>query len=104
LTSLAVGSRIISRFDLIIAFRKIGTVDRLLELVDFIEDAEEAYRDPFANERRFEQLFPEVTSQISLWMQGYEKNPESALAILAFLEKYFEVNHAIATAIRELCS
>jgi len=36
-------------------------------------------------------------------MQGYEKNCESAMAILTFLEKYFEVNEALAKAIRELC-
>jgi hypothetical protein len=36
-------------------------------------------------------------------MQGYERNRESTLAILAFLEQQFEVNDAIAEAIRGLC-
>ena len=79
-------------------------VDRLLELIEYVENAEEVQRDPFVNERRFEQRFPTVASQISTCMQGYEKNPESALAILVFLETHFEVNHAIAKAIRELCN
>jgi len=78
-------------------------VDRLLELVEYIKPANEAHRDPFVNERRFEQRFPDLDSQVSTWMQGYEKNCESALAILEFLEDYFEVNEAIAKAIRELC-
>jgi len=78
-------------------------VDRLLELVEGIEPANEAYRDPFVNERRFEQRFPALTSQISTWMQGYERNCESALAILAFLEEHFEVNESLARSIRELC-
>jgi lincosamide nucleotidyltransferase B/F len=78
-------------------------VDRLLELVEYVESANETFRDPFVNERRFEQRFPVLTSQVNTWMQGYEKNCESALAMLEFLEDYFEVNEAIAKAIRELC-
>ena len=78
-------------------------VDRLLELVEYVESANETFRDPFVNERRFEQRFPALTSQVNTWMQGYEKNCESALAMLEFLEDYFEANEAIAKAIRELC-
>jgi hypothetical protein len=77
-------------------------VDRLLELAEYVESANEAHRDPFVNERRFEQRFPSLIPQLSTWTQGYEKNGESALAILAFLERHFEVNEAIAEAIREL--
>jgi hypothetical protein len=36
-------------------------------------------------------------------MQGYERSRESALAILAFLERRFEVNAAMAAAVRALC-
>jgi hypothetical protein len=35
-------------------------------------------------------------------MQGYDRSPESAAAILAFLEQHWEVNPAIARAIRAL--
>ena len=38
------------------------------------------------------------------WTQGYARNCESALAILSFLERNFEVNNAMADAVRELCS
>ena len=78
-------------------------VDRLLELVEHFEPADKVHRDPFVNERRFEQRFPALTSQISTWMRGYERNCVSALAILAFLEEHFEVNESLARAIRELC-
>jgi lincosamide nucleotidyltransferase B/F len=78
-------------------------VDRLLELVESIESAKDVHRDPFVNERRFEGRFPDLGSQISSWMQGYEKNRESAFAILVFLEEHFQVNQAIGKAIRELC-
>jgi lincosamide nucleotidyltransferase B/F len=79
-------------------------VDRMLELVEYVEPANEIHRDPFVNERRFEQRFPNLASQVSTWMQGYEKNRESALASLAFLEKHFEINEALAKVIRELCN
>jgi hypothetical protein len=36
-------------------------------------------------------------------MQGYERSPQSAQAILDFLENHFPVNPAIAQAIRALC-
>ena len=78
-------------------------VDRMLELVEYVEPANETYRDPFVNERRFEQRFPNLASQVSTWMQGYEKNRESAVASLDFLEKHFEINEVLAKTIRELC-
>jgi hypothetical protein len=37
-------------------------------------------------------------------MQGYEKNCDSALAILSFLEEHFEVSGSLAKAIRNLCN
>jgi hypothetical protein len=77
-------------------------VDRVLELVEYIDEAKEIHRDPFVNERRFEQRFPKLATQISTWMQGYDKNRESALAILTFLEEDFEVDEAIASAIRDI--
>lgn len=79
-------------------------VDRILDLADQVETAQPGRRDPFTNERRFEQRYPGLASQAAAWMQGYERNRESALAILAFLEQHFEVNGAIAASIRELCA
>ena len=67
------------------------------------KEAQPELRDKFAPERRFEQRYPEVTHYVHQWMQGYERNRESTLAILTFLEKQYEVNNAIAQAIRELC-
>ncbi len=78
-------------------------VDRLLELADEIEAAQPVFRDEFANERRFEARHPGLARQTAAWMQGYDRNRESALAILTFLEQHFEVDRAIAAAIREFC-
>jgi hypothetical protein len=78
-------------------------VDRLVELVEYIKTANEVPRDPFVNERRIEQRYPNLTPEFSMWMQGYEKNSESALAVVRFLEEHFEINKTISKAIRELC-
>jgi lincosamide nucleotidyltransferase len=79
-------------------------VDRLLELSEYIEPEQDVTRDIFANERRFEARHPAIADEMSFWLQGYERNRESALAILSFLESHFEVNEAMANAIRELCA
>ena len=78
-------------------------VDRLLELAKYIEPGQIVTSDIFANERRFEARHPSIARELSSWMQGYERNRESALAILSFLERHVEVNEAIANAIRKLC-
>jgi len=78
-------------------------VDRLLELSEHIEPEQNVTRDIFANERRFEARHPSIARELPSWTQGYERNRESALAILSFLEGNFEVNKAMANAIRELC-
>lgn len=76
-------------------------VDRVMELAEVIEPAQRSHRDPFAHERRFEQRHPALAREAATWMQGYDRNRESALAILAFLEKHFAVDRAMARAIRE---
>jgi lincosamide nucleotidyltransferase B/F len=78
-------------------------VDRLLELVEYLEESQPVKQDKFALERRFEQRFPGTASQLPGWMQGYDRNRESALEMLDFLEKHFAVNDSIANAIRRLC-
>jgi hypothetical protein len=76
-------------------------VDRLMTLAEVIEPAQPGPRDPFAQERRFEQRHPALAREAAAWMQGYARNRESALAILAFLEKHFSVDAAMGKAIRE---
>ena len=105
LTNLYVGMGRDKRGEKLSAMRFIQgyAVDRLLELAENMEMSQPATRDAFANERRFEKRFPAVAGQMSSWLQGYDRNRESALAILSFLEENFEVNEAMANAIRELC-
>ena len=104
LTNIYVGLQRDQRGEKLSAMRFIQgyAVDKLVELVEYIETPQKAHRDPFVNERRFEQRYPNVVPKLVTWTQGYEKNRESALAILEFLERHFDVSEAMAKEIRVL--
>jgi hypothetical protein len=103
LTNLYVGLSRLRRGETLSAARFIQgyAVDRVLDLAPNIERAALAAKDNFAPERRFEQRFPGVAQALPSFVQGYEHSRESAQAILAFLEQHFDVNPAMAAAIRE---
>ncbi|MCX7784449.1 MAG: hypothetical protein N2318_12510 [Meiothermus sp.] len=77
-------------------------LDRVLDLAEWVETETPYFKDPFGIERRFERRFPAVSERLPHFAQGYERTPESSLAILEFLEQHFEVNAAIAREIRTL--
>lgn len=83
---------------------QVYAVDRLLELTTKLETATPVARDIFAIERRYERRYPVGAQALPEFIQGYKRNVESALAILAFLESHVEVNPAMKRAIEELCS
>lgn len=78
-------------------------VDRVLDLAALVEEEQPACPDPFAQERRFERRFPQTAVYLPQFIQGYGKSPESARAILHFLDDHFELNPALKQAIEELC-
>jgi lincosamide nucleotidyltransferase B/F len=78
-------------------------VDRVVELTSLVEPERAVAADLFTPERRYEQRFPQTAQHLALFVQGYERSRESALAILAFLEQHFAVNAQIGRRIRELC-
>ena len=106
LTNLYVGMGRDKRGEKLSAMRFIQgyAVDRLLELAEHIEPEQNMTRDIFANERRIEARHPVIARELPSWLPGYQHNREAALAILAFVESHFEVNAALASAIRELCA
>jgi lincosamide nucleotidyltransferase B/F len=106
LTNLYVGLCRNSRGEKLSAMRfiQVYAVDRLLELSEKIEPEALAVRDAFAPERRYEQRHPGIAVALPGSCQGYERNVESAKAILTFLDSHFEVNPAMKQAIMELCT
>jgi len=104
LTNLYVGLERYHRGERLSALRFIQgyAIDRILELAHLVETEKSAHRDPFGDERRFEQRFPTVSSELPRFMQGYDRSPESALAILDFLGRHFAVDPAMKQAIVKL--
>ncbi len=106
LTNLYVGMGRFRRGEKLSAARFIQNyaVDQVLNLASHTESVGPALVDAYNIERRFEQRFPLTAAHLASFIQGYERSPESALAILEFLEAYFDVNAAIAAQIRTLCA
>ncbi len=77
-------------------------VDRVMDLMARVETAAPGYRDAFATERRVEARYPIETQHLPQMVQGYDRSVESAAAILTWLEQHFEINAALARAIRDL--
>jgi hypothetical protein len=105
LTNLYVGLGRFRRGEKLSAARLVqgAAVDRILALAASVEPEKAAGRDPFAPERRAEQRFPVTATQLAHFVQGYERTPQSARAILTFLEDHFTVEPAMKAAILALC-
>jgi hypothetical protein len=106
LTNLYVGMGRYHRGEKLSAARFIQNyaVDHILQLTEQIEMAQFVFIDQYNPERRFEKRFPNIAAHLPSFVQGYDRSPQSALAILEFLEVHFVVNPAIAAHIRDLCA
>jgi hypothetical protein len=104
LTNLYVGLGREQRGERLTALRYIQgyAVDRALELIEQDDPSPSSSPDPFALERRFERRHPDAAARLGEWLQGYERNAASALALLAWLESRYDINRAMAEAIRRL--
>lgn len=79
-------------------------LDRIVDLSARLATAEDSPADVFMPERRYEQRYPEIANKLPSFMQGYEKTPASARAMLDFLDKNFAINPAMKAAIIKLCN
>ncbi len=78
-------------------------VDRVVELHELGAPSSAVDADAFSVERRLEQRRPDLALHLSRFIQGYERTPESAEAILDFLRAKHDVNPGIASVIQQLC-
>ncbi len=106
LTQLYIGMGRFRRGEKLAAQRLIQfyAVEQVIRLAPLVEPEQPGSRDPFAGERRFEQRFPGVAALLPSFMQGYQRSPQSAKAILDFLDTNFEVNPTLKARIIELCA
>ena len=104
LTNLYVGLSRERRGEHLAALRLIQghAIDRILELAERVEPIEPAPADPFNRDRRIEQRIPTLADVLPELVQGYERNCESALAALDYLDRHFEVNPALKAVILAL--
>jgi hypothetical protein len=77
-------------------------VDRITELSAYIESSSPVDEDPFDPVRRYEFRYPSLASYLPEFLQGYNRNRESALAIVTFVDYYFEVDPALKAAIMNM--
>ena len=77
---------------------------RVADIVVKQSGGAEEGRDPYTVDRRFESRHADADALFARCMRGYERTPESALEILAFLEARCEVGPVIAAEIRRLCA
>lgn len=106
ITNLYVGLTRFHRGERLSAMRliQVHAVDRLVELSPHLQPASSASADPFTLERRYEARYPELAGVLSTCAQGYDRSVESALAMLAFLERHYPVNATIKRRILDLCA
>ena len=108
LTNLYVGLGRYHRGERLAAARLVQShaVDRVLELASVWETAEaassSASRDPFQAERRVERRIPALADLLPTFVQGYDRTPESARAILGYLETHADVEPHLRAAILAL--
>lgn len=85
-------------------FVQVYAIDRLIELVEMIIPGQPGVKDPFTPERRFETRYPQMETIFPRLIQGYERTPQSAQAILSFLKQHIPINPAMEQAILGLCA
>lgn len=67
---------------------------RIIDIISLQEETECHFTDVFDPSRRFEQRYS-IADLLSSFMQGYDKTPESAGAILEYLDCHFEINNSM---------
>ncbi len=78
-------------------------VDRIIDLLEQDEIALPAYKDIFSSERRIEERYPTISKELSKFIQGYNNNPQSAKAIIIYLDKKYPIASHIKEILLNLC-
>jgi hypothetical protein len=102
LTNLYVGTARYQRGEKLSAMRFVQSyaVDRL---IDLLARKGQNGADVFSPKRRLEVREPDLAALLPSFLQGYERTPESALALLTFVESRWPVNAALKQRIVALC-
>ncbi|MFA6456766.1 MAG: hypothetical protein WCW40_08090 [Bacteroidota bacterium] len=70
-------------------------VDMIIASSSRFAKEEPDFKDQYQHERRYEKRFPSLGQYLPSIIQGYDRTPESALALLQLVEAFVPVNAAI---------
>ena len=70
-------------------------VDMIVSCSSYFEKEHPDFKDQFQHERRYEKRFPSIAQYLPSIIQGYERCPESALALVKMIEEFVPVNQSI---------
>ena len=79
-------------------------VDMIIACSTYFAQEYSDFKDQFQHERRYEKRFPAIASSLPSILQGYDRTPESALALLQLIEEHAPVHHSIKTEIVKLAN
>ncbi len=104
LTNLYVGMGRYLRGEKMSAFSFVQSyaVHHVLALISQKFPSEKPFMDVFNVERRFELRYSRFANDLASMTQGYAHTPESAEAILAFLNRHFQINRTMSHLISSL--
>jgi hypothetical protein len=104
ITNIYVGLGRYRRGEKLSAYRLIQyhAFEKIIDLLPKIEQGKEIIADIFNRDRRIENKYPKTSVKFCEFIQGYDKTPESAKAMLEFLEQNFEINKYIKEKIIRL--
>lgn len=81
-------------------FIESSAVGNLLKVAHLFEPDQNLYIDRFGLDRRVEKRHPKLAKILPSFVQGYERIPHSAGALLDYLESIYPVNQKMAAEIR----
>jgi lincosamide nucleotidyltransferase len=83
-------------------FVQVYPIDGLLSVLPMLETENSYYPDAFGNERRLEIRFPDFSKVVGGLLLGYDRTPESALQLLAYLKRISTINPRMQLEIQKL--
>ncbi|RCX23452.1 hypothetical protein DFP94_1011051 [Fontibacillus phaseoli] len=77
-------------------------MNQLLSVLHLYLKEQPSRIDSYNNDRRIEQRYPDFAMHFDPMLQGYDRVPQSAIAIFSYIERIFPVNEKMSREIKDL--
>ncbi|UAA39754.1 hypothetical protein KIH87_05185 [Paraneptunicella aestuarii] len=109
LTNIIIGLRRFARGEKYLAFTNIqqNALQHLLSLIQLWQQekaSSEELRQQKLSLKNIESRYPDLATQLPTFCAGYENSPDSAIAMLTYLEGYLPINHFVKDQILNLAN